>query len=182
MSEGLTEQELERLRVLLTNPLFFPDAFKDYIAETVRTEVGSKIPLEQARKSNVLFAQIIGGADFNLSTSADQTWQSASADGGSDVKLTVPGPGKAMAFWTTEMGHLDANLDTGVVALSINGGAENMSEAIWMRAFQHAERGARGMFLDLPNVSNTVEMRFFKFGTASYLFSSNRLLVFRIEL
>jgi hypothetical protein len=181
-TDEMTEQELARLKVLMGNPLFFPDAFKDYVSEKVRTEVGAKLPLEQARKSNSLFAQLAGGSGFNLATTADQTWQSTSADGGSALVVTVPGPSKALAFWSTEMSHQDANLDTGVVALSVNGSTPDQSYAIWIRAFQHSERGAHAQLIDLPNVSNTVEEKFFKYGTASYLFGSNYLLVFRIEL
>ena len=178
-TDELTPQEKERLNVLLGNPLFFPDAFKDYITEKVRTQVGAKLPLEQARKSNTLFAQRI--FVHQKSTSADQTWEDQNA---SDY-LTVPGPSSAMVFWTADASPQTASTDTCISALSVNGAVPDQNEGIWMRGNSPgiaAVPGGRAQLVSLPNASNTVKIQVFKYGTALYSFHVSYLIVVRIEL
>jgi hypothetical protein len=178
-ADELTSEEKKRLEVLLGNPLFFPDAFKDYLAEKIRTEVGAKLPLEQARKSNTLFGKFV--FVHGKTTSADQTWEDMNA---SDF-VTVPGPGKAMVFWTSASSPNGASFDTCLSAVSVNGATPDQNEAIWMRGVSPGillVPGARAQLVDLPSASNTIKIQVFKYGTATYSFSTTYMLVVRIEL
>ena len=177
MSEELTPAELERLRVLLGNPLFFPDVFKDFVLEKVRNELGAKLPLEQIRKSNVLFGQYhtFGNLSGNFSNG---NWVNT----GTPSFLTVPGPSKALAFWTASVGHLDANTDGIFIAVNVNGAADDLSGSLPFRRHQATVDGGRAKLIDLPEESNTVRLRVIKFGSASYSVSSMHLILFRIPL
>ena len=77
-STALTDEEQERLNLWLGNPIFFPSAFKDYIAEKVRTEVGAKLPMAQARKSNVLFGHIATSPTLVLMPADNSVWKDTS--------------------------------------------------------------------------------------------------------
>jgi hypothetical protein len=179
MSDELTPQELERLKVLMGNPLFFPDAFKDYVTEKVRTEVGAKLPLAQARKARTLFGQMVFVHGFT--TSADQTWQDLNA---SDY-LTVLGPSKGIAFWLADAGPSSASIDTALTGVSVNGSTPDQNESIWERGQSPGVArppGMRALLIDLPNATNTVKLQAFKYGTAPYSWGSSYLLVIRIEL
>jgi hypothetical protein len=179
MSDELTPQELERLKVLMGNPLFFPDAFKDYVTEKVRTEVGAKLPLAQARKARTLFGQMV--FVHGKSTTADQTWEDQNA---SDY-LTVLGPSKGMVFWTASAGPNSASVDTALSGVSVNAATPDQNESIWMRGNSPgvaAPPGMRALLVDLPLASNTVKLQCFKYGSATMAYGSAYLLVIRIEL
>ena len=123
-AEPLTTEEEELLEKLLSNPLFFPGVFKDWISELTRGQVTAGLPFAEILQSDTLKGTVNFFANIAPTYPAHLTWKDAGT-------MTIPGPVEALIFfmgssynWSGDYGHL---------ALSVNGAAPENAQRISYR-------------------------------------------------
>ncbi len=172
--EHLTEAEQEQLNKLLSDPIFFPEAFKNWISELTRSEVTPNLPFANILNSD----QLKGGVFFfpNISPSYPLfgPWRNAGT-------ISIPGPCEALVFfmgssvnWAGDYGHL---------GLSVNGSTPDLNQILVYRGeLLRRIFGGRAQYVQLPNTDNTVVLQVRKEGSGDVDFQDLAAAVFRIFL
>jgi hypothetical protein len=169
--EPLTQEEELRLEKLLSNPLFFPKVFQDWVSEKVRSEVTPELPFSQVLKSDTLKGSLNLFGAVSPSFPAFGTWKGVGT-------ITIPGPCKAMIFFMSSSYNWAG--DYGKLGLEVNGAAVDENQVIWMRGNLKRVFGARAQYVTLPNESNTVRLMCMKIGSGDVDFQDLGIAVFRI--
>lgn len=171
--EPLSPEEEVQLKNLLSNPLFFPQGFENFISGLVHNEVTRGLPFSEILRSDTLKGemQLFGGT-----TPTYPEWGPWKPIGTVDV----PGPCEAMVFFSGSSYNWSG--DYGMLGLSVNDGAVDGNQLIWFRGLYRRVFGGRAQYVGLPNKSNTVKLMCQKLGSGDVDFQDCAVAVFRIFL
>lgn len=172
----LTREEIERLKKLLQNPIFYPTIFKNWVSEKVRDEVTPQLPFSQILRSDVLkgaYASFPNKAAASIPHGTPGAWVNCG-------QLSVPGPVKAVIFFTAASYNWSG--DNARVALSINGAAPDANQIMWLRGSNRRIFGSRAQYADFTAASNTVALYGSEWGSGDIDLTDLSMAVFRIFL
>lgn len=169
--EPLTQEEEQQLQKLMSNPLFFPQVFQDWVSEKVRSEVTPELPFAQVLKSDALKGALNLFGGVSPSFPAFGAYKSCGT-------VAIPGPCKAVIFFSGSSYNWAG--DYGLLGLSVNNAAVDDNQVIWMRGANRRVFGGRAQYVNLPNDDNTVRIMCQKIGSGDVDFQDLAVAVFRI--
>lgn len=173
VAEPLTEKEQQQLTQLLSNPLFFPMAFQNWISQLVRGDVTKQLPFAQILRSDVLKGGVEQFANVSPGYAEWHVWKPAGT-------INVPGPCSAVVFFSGSSYNWSG--DNGMIGISANDGPVSDSQVIWLRGAARRVFGSRAQYVDLPNDVNTVKLMVQRWGSGDVDFQDLTVAVFRIFL
>jgi hypothetical protein len=171
--EPLTPEEEVQLDNLLSNPLFFPQGFEDFISKLVRNDVTSQLPFSQILKSDALKGemQLFGGTSPTYPEWGP--WKPVGT-------VEIPGPCEAMVFFSGSSYNWSG--DYGMLGIDVNGGGVDGNQLIWYRGLYRRVFGGRAVYVALPNKQNTIKLMCQKLGSGDVDFQDLAMAVFRVFL
>jgi hypothetical protein len=170
--EPLTEAEQLQLTRLLSNPLFFPQVFENWISDLTRTQVTPQLPFSQVLRSDTLAGGVFLFSAVSPTYPANGTWKDCGT-------VSVPGPCDAVVFFMGSSFNWSG--DEGYLALSVNGSAASNNERLAYRG-ESGRRvfGARAQYVTFPLDVNTLKYQCIKNGSGDVDFQDLAIAIFRI--